>query len=71
MACLGCRRLIRHRIFRDSCVFVEGNYLKDLSALGRELAHTLIIDNSVQVLASALGKFYMLAAEIVEIARMP
>lgn len=42
------RRLIRHRIFRDSCVFVEGNYLKDLSALGRELAHTLIIDNSVQ-----------------------
>ncbi|GBF96922.1 CTD small phosphatase [Raphidocelis subcapitata] len=42
------RRLIRHRIYRDSCVFVEGNYLKDLSGLGRDLAHTAIVDNSPQ-----------------------
>ncbi|CAN6242435.1 unnamed protein product [Urochloa humidicola] len=42
------RRLFRHRVYRESCVYVEGNYLKDLTVLGRDLTRVMIVDNSPQ-----------------------
>ena len=32
------KKFIRHRLFRDSCLCVQGNYIKDLTVLGRNMA---------------------------------
>jgi Dullard-like phosphatase family protein len=48
------RRLFRHRVYRESCLYVEGNYLKDLTVLGRDLARVVIVDNSPQVCAKTV-----------------
>lgn len=48
------KKWIHHRAYRDSCLQYEGNYLKDLCVLGRNLATTCIIDNSPQAYAFQL-----------------
>jgi RNA polymerase II subunit A small phosphatase-like protein len=39
-------KTIKHRLYRDSCVFIDGLYLKDLSRLGRPLEQITLIDNA-------------------------
>lgn len=43
---LDIHKVINYRLFRESCVYHEGHYVKDLSLLNREISQCIIVDNS-------------------------
>lgn len=43
---LDKKNVIRHRLFRESCYPFQGNYVKDLTCLGRDMRRVIIVDNS-------------------------
>jgi CTD small phosphatase-like protein 2 len=40
------KNMIQHRLFREACLCVQGNFIKDLSVLDRDLTKTVLVDNS-------------------------
>jgi Dullard-like phosphatase family protein len=47
---LDIHNVVHHRLFRESCYNHQGNYIKNLSQLGRPLEDVIIIDNSPRLL---------------------
>ena len=45
---LDTRRLIRHRLYRDTTTFRDGMHIKDLGALNRDLRKVLIVDSAAE-----------------------
>lgn len=43
------RKLFSRRVYRESCIFSDGSYTKDLTVLGIDLSKVVIVDNSPQV----------------------
>lgn len=43
---LDISKSVHHRLFRDSCYNHQGNFIKNLSQIGRPLSDCIIIDNS-------------------------
>jgi len=39
-------KIFKHRLYRDSCLFMRGYYLKDLQKVNRPLNRTVLVDNN-------------------------
>eukprot|EP01111_Echinosteliopsis_oligospora_P010371 TRINITY_DN3216_c0_g1_i1.p1 TRINITY_DN3216_c0_g1~~TRINITY_DN3216_c0_g1_i1.p1 ORF type:complete len:254 (+),score=37.43 TRINITY_DN3216_c0_g1_i1:160-921(+) len=43
---LDKHRVVKGRLFRESCLVKDGNFIKDLGMIGQELSSTILVDNS-------------------------
>jgi len=48
---LDIHKVIDWRLFRESCTYVQGTYVKDMCRMGRDMKRILIIDNSPHAFA--------------------
>lgn len=39
-------KVFESRLFREACAYKDGNYVKDLDILGRDIDSIVILDNS-------------------------
>eukprot|EP00002_Diphylleia_rotans_P022231 TRINITY_DN4354_c0_g1_i10.p1 TRINITY_DN4354_c0_g1~~TRINITY_DN4354_c0_g1_i10.p1 ORF type:complete len:140 (+),score=27.31 TRINITY_DN4354_c0_g1_i10:276-695(+) len=46
MDVLDPHKLVKHRLFRESCTMHVGSYVKDMTRLGRDIRDVIILDNS-------------------------
>ncbi len=47
------------RYFRDSCVRIEGMFVKDLRVLNREMGRIVLVDNAVEAFSLQVSVFVM------------
>ncbi|OMJ74168.1 hypothetical protein SteCoe_26991 [Stentor coeruleus] len=48
------RKILKYRLYREDCLQIGGHFIKDLSRLGRDLSHVIILDNSIASFAHHL-----------------
>ena len=58
------KKLIKYRLYRNSCLNVKDAFVKDLNILGRELNKTIIVDNSL------LAFFYQVLVYLTKITQV-
>lgn len=50
---LDPKKLIEHRLYRDSCTQVNRLYFKNLSVLNRKLRSTILLDVSIRLMQNS------------------